>query len=180
MVGSTFTFTTNILRILIVKKLFYILFLLTTINLHAQEDDVKRLELFEDLASQYFDLEDDRVHIINFWATWCAPCVKELPYIDAITEKYPDDVKVTLVSLDFPRQVKKRLIPFMDKHQLKSEVVLLEDGKVNDWIDKVDPSWSGAIPATVVWYQGKKQFYEKEFHSISEVEHIIETIKNRP
>jgi len=146
----------------------------------AQQDDVKRLARFDDLEQGYFNPDDDRVHIINFWATWCAPCVKELPYIDAITEKYGDKVKVTLVSIDFPRQVKKRLIPFLDKHQLKSEVVLLEDGKVNDWIDKVDPSWSGAIPATVVWYQGKKDFYEQEFHSIKEVEDIIESIKNRP
>ncbi len=164
----------------ILKTAFQVFFLLLVITIQAQDEDVKRLEYFNDLATEYFDQDDDRVHIINFWATWCAPCIKELPYIDAITEKYPDDVKVTLVSLDFPRQVQKRLIPFLEKNQLKSEVVLLEDGKVNDWIDKVDPSWSGAIPATVVWYKGKKQFYEKEFHSIAEVEGIIETIKNRP
>ncbi len=144
----------------------------------AQNQDVKTYTEFDALAKDYFDIRDGRTHVINFWATWCKPCIKELPYIDQLTEKYGEDIKVTLVSLDFPRKIKTKLIPFMMQHQLRSEVVLLDDGKVNEWIDKVDPSWSGAIPATVVFKDGEKHFYEKEFHSLEEVENIIIKINN--
>ena len=52
--------------------------------------------------------EDGKTYIINFWATWCAPCVKELPYFEKIKEEYADNnVEVLLVSLDFPKQVEK-------------------------------------------------------------------------
>jgi thiol-disulfide isomerase/thioredoxin len=148
-------------------------------SISAQENEVKVIGEFAQLEKDYFDVRDGKVHLINFWATWCKPCVKELPYIDALTEKYGDDIKVTLVSLDFPRMIETKLIPFLDKHQLKSEVVLLEDGKVNEWIDMVDPNWSGAIPATVLFKDGIKHFYETEFHSAEEVEAIITKINNQ-
>ena len=131
---------------------------------------------FDELSDEYFNISDDKVHIINFWATWCKPCVKELPYMDALNDIYGKDVKVTLVSLDFPRQIESKLIPFMEKNQLKSEIVVLDDGKTNEWINKVDPRWSGAIPATVVFKNGVKHFYEKEFHSQDEVNEIVNKI----
>lgn len=142
-------------------------------SLYSQDYDFKIFKNFSDLESTHFDIRDDRVHVINFWATWCAPCIKELPYLDSLTEKYGDKIKVTLVSLDFPRRIDSALVPFLIKSQLKSEVVLLDDGRANVWIDMVDPGWSGAIPATVVFMNGKKHFYEKEFHSFEEVEEIV-------
>ena len=160
------------------KFLFSFTIALSISSISAQDSQLKVYNTFAELETEYFDVKDGKVHIINFWATWCKPCVKELPYIDALTEKYGDEIKVTLVSLDFPRMVKTKLLPFMDKHQLKSEVVLLDDGKVNEWIDQVDPNWSGAIPATVVFKDGKKHFYVTEFHSTEEVEAIITKINN--
>lgn len=160
------------------KYLLLIAFLSYSSLSYSQDHEVKTYTEFDALAKDFFDIRDGKIHVINFWATWCKPCVKELPYIDQLTEKYGDDVKVTLVSLDFPRKIKSKLIPFMTQHQLRSEVVLLDDGKVNEWIDKVDPSWSGAIPATVVFKDGEKHFYEKEFHSQEEVENIIIKINN--
>ena len=157
--------------------LLLVLSLITITRAVAQDTPVKIYETFESLEKDYFNIEDGKVHFINFWATWCKPCVAELHYIDALTEKYGDDIKVTLVSLDFPRKISAKLIPFMEKNQLKSEVVLLDDGKVNEWINKVDPSWSGAIPISVLFKDGTKHFYEKEFHSMEELDNIITKIK---
>ena len=65
--------------------------------------------------------KSDRLKIVNFWATWCKPCVEELPYIEEIHTAYAEKpVKVILVSLDFPKQIESKLIPFLEKHQLKS------------------------------------------------------------
>jgi thiol-disulfide isomerase/thioredoxin len=161
------------------KHFFFIIFILVGIGkVHSQEIEVQVYKNFAELNEQYFNKSDGKVHVLNFWATWCKPCVKELPYIDALTDKYKNEVKVTLISLDFPRKMDTKLKPFITQHKLISEVVLLDDGKVNEWINEVDPSWSGAIPATVIFYNGKKLFFEKEFHSMAEIEDIIHNIKN--
>lgn len=161
------------------KHYFFIIFIfIGIVKVQSQQVEVAVYNNFADVNQKYFNKADGKVHVINFWATWCKPCVKELPYIDGLTEKYNGDVKVVLISLDFPRKLETKLKPFITQNNLKSEVVLLDDGKVNEWINIVDPSWSGAIPATLIFYNGKKLFYEKEFHSMAELEDAINNIKN--
>ncbi|WP_040559770.1 TlpA disulfide reductase family protein [Kordia algicida OT-1] len=123
----------------------------------AAEIPVLNFEEFE----KYLNIEDDNIHVVNFWATWCAPCVKELPYFEAVNQEYKDkNVKVLLVSLDFNL---KKLNSFLAKNNLQSEKVLLDDPDQNEWIPKVSNEWSGAIPATVIYKKGKRKFYERSF-----------------
>ncbi|MEL6389375.1 MAG: TlpA disulfide reductase family protein [Bacteroidota bacterium] len=107
--------------------------------------------------------------IVNYWATWCAPCIKELPYFEELSASYPD-VKVLLVSVDFAKDHDKRLIPFIDRKQLSLPVIHMADPKANDWIDRIDPDWSGAIPATLFYSGERKQFVEKEYKTFEELE----------
>lgn len=108
--------------------------------------------------------KDDKTYVVNFWATWCAPCVKELPYFEKIHQEYASkNVEVLLVSLDFPDQVDKRLIPFINRKQLQSEVVLLDDVKEDIWIKAIDEDWSGALPATIIYNKNERKFYEQSF-----------------
>ena len=117
---------------------------------------------YEGLES-YLETSEADVHVINFWATWCKPCVKELPHFETIQKQYGDeDVKVILVSLDFPDQ-KERLTHFIEKRNIQSEVLFLDDGDANSWIPKVDVSWSGAIPVTIIYNDEKRSFYERSF-----------------
>ena len=111
---------------------------------------------------------NDTTYVFNFWATWCKPCVEELPGFEALNAKCSGKkIKVILISLDFKSQLNARLIPFVKEKQLKSTVVLLNEPDYNSWIDKVDKSWSGGIPATLLINGKKKQheFYEKDFTS---------------
>lgn len=97
--------------------------------------------------------------VINFWATWCQPCVEELPHFEKLKDKFPDnDIQVILVSLDFKSQLEKKFLPFLRDRNLKSEVVLLADQDVNTWIPKIEEEWDGAIPATIVFQGQKKNF----------------------
>jgi thiol-disulfide isomerase/thioredoxin len=115
---------------------------------------------FEHLLHQ----KNDTVYVINFWATWCVPCVKELPEFEKINANYQNrNVSVLLVSLDMSRDYEKRLLPFIEKHDLKSKVVMLDDPRSNRWIPKVSEDWSGAIPATVIYRNDKRAFYERTF-----------------
>ncbi|WP_299051549.1 TlpA disulfide reductase family protein [uncultured Polaribacter sp.] len=108
--------------------------------------------------------ENNKVYVVNFWATWCAPCVKELPAFEKLGKQYANqNVEVLLVSLDFPKQVDKRLIPFIEKNKLQSKVVLLDDVNEDFWIKAIDSTWTGAIPATLIYNENKRKFYEQSF-----------------
>lgn len=112
----------------------------------------------------YLKTDSEKVYIVNFWATWCAPCIKELPYFDRINQTYRDkNVEVLLVSIDFPKKYESHLKPFIVKHQLKSKVMALNDMDSATWVPGIDPNWSGAIPATLIFNKDKRQFYEQTF-----------------
>lgn len=123
------------------------------------------LEVYDyDGLKPLLNKQDGKVHVVNFWATWCAPCVKELPYFEKINAEYEEkNVEMLLVSLDFPRQYDKSLKPFLKKKDLKSRVVCLDDVDQNRWIPAIDSTWSGAIPATIIYKGDKRKFYEKSF-----------------
>jgi len=94
-------------------------------------------ELEQDLLT---DISPDSTYVINFWATWCGPCIKELPYFEELNAMYSDEAfRQILVSLDDPKKIERKVIPFLTKNKIESEVVLLADGKANSWIDRVDP-----------------------------------------
>ena len=106
----------------------------------------------------------DTTYIVNFWATWCGPCVEELPYFEQLNRNFAGQkVKVVLVSMDFVKDKDKRLVPFVERMKLKNTVWLLNEPDANSWIDRVDPSWTGALPATLILNAQlkKRAFYEK-------------------
>lgn len=108
--------------------------------------------------------KDGKTYVVNFWATWCAPCVKELPDFEKLNKAYASkNVEVLLVSLDFPKQVDKKLIPFIVKKNIQSKVVLLDDINEDVWIKAIDENWTGAIPATIIYNKNKRKFYEQSF-----------------
>ena len=112
----------------------------------------------------FINRDDDTLYVVNFWATWCAPCIKELPYFERIGEEYREKpLKVLLVSLDFPDKITSQVIPFIRKRELRSDVILLDAPDANAWIPEVDPEWSGAIPATLIYRGKKRAFYEQSF-----------------
>lgn len=100
----------------------------------------------------------DTTYVVNFWATWCAPCVKELPNFERLrTANAGKKVKVLLVNLDYVSQLDKKVRPFVKQRELKSEMLLLNETDPNEWIDKVDAKWSGALPFTLIFNNKNKQ-----------------------
>lgn len=122
--------------------------------------------------------QNDTTYVVNFWATWCKPCIEELPNFEKLHANFKNQkVKVVLVSLDLPKQVESNLIPYIKKKHLQSKVVHLKDPDMNAWINKVDPQWSGAIPATIIYKGNKRKFYEQSF-TYEQLQTELEKIKN--
>ncbi len=127
----------------------------------------------------YLHIDDEKLHVVNFWATWCAPCVKELPYFEALSQTYgSDSIDVLLVSLDFPNKYETNLLPFIEKNKLKSAVIALDDTDQNRWIPAINENWSGAIPATLIYKGKKRKFYEQSFTE-AELNKEIEQFLNK-
>lgn len=116
--------------------------------------------------------DENTTYVVNFWATWCAPCVKELPHFEQLNSENKK-VKVVLISLDFKNQYEAKLLPFLKKKAIKSEVVLLTDKDYNTWLPAVDKDWSGSIPATLIIKNGKKVFVEKMFSTYDELNQYV-------
>ena len=115
----------------------------------------------------------DTLFVLNYWATWCAPCVAELPLFDKLQgSQLP--VKVLLVSLDFGDDVIPKLKRFAGEKGIHSEIILLDESNPNDWLGKVSEAWSGALPATSIIYQADNWFKEGVV-TLEEIQTIINT-----
>ena len=66
-------------------------------------------------------------------------------------------------SLDMPSMWEKRLVPYVEKKELRGEVVVLDDPKMNEWIPKISEDWQGGIPATLIYNKEQRTFYERGF-----------------
>lgn len=153
------------------KKIAYVLFLwMLCTGIEAQE--LPTVD-YTQLEKELDEIDTSHTVLINFWATWCAPCVAELPYFKKITEQKPDLVAV-FVSLDFPDQKESTLIPFILENNLPGRHFLLDDPAAHDWVDKVDSRWSGALPATLLLKKQQKYFHEGKFNTYEELEAFLE------
>jgi thiol-disulfide isomerase/thioredoxin len=132
-----------------------------------------------DKIKEIIEKKSDRIQVINFWATWCGPCVKELPLFEKLNAEARPDLRITLVSMDLdldpnPEKVHK----FISRKNIKSEVLILDEADPNSWIDKIAKEWSGALPATLVinTQTGKRKFVEHELKE-GDLEQIISEVQ---
>lgn len=158
------------------KKLFTILLLFFLIHINAAGQSI--IEIDQDQLLEILDRDTDTTYVINFWATWCSPCVKEIPYFEELSlSSKGKKLEVVLISLDFPNRIEKQLLPFLREKSITAKVMLMTDLDYNSWIDKVDESWSGAIPATLIYNRDKRIFLEQELTK-EELNNYVNQISN--
>ncbi|MBX2955778.1 MAG: TlpA family protein disulfide reductase [Cyclobacteriaceae bacterium] len=144
------------------KRVILILSFLIPIGLYAQSAEIVKLRQLQD----HINRETANIKVINFWATWCGPCVKEMPLFEKLGAERKD-VEVTLVSLDLDLNPKPEVVHrFVERKKIQSKVLILDEKDPNSWINQIEKSWSGAIPATIIinGKTGQRKFIEKELH----------------
>lgn len=140
---------------------------------HAQAKMVK-LDNFLEMVQT----PSDKIKVINFWATWCAPCIKEIPLFEKLNQSRTD-VEVTLVSMDIDQDSNpEKIYKFINRKKILSSVLILDEKNPKSWITRVDKAWSGNIPVTLVvnTTNGKRRFVERELKD-GELEQLIDGVK---
>jgi thiol-disulfide isomerase/thioredoxin len=122
-------------------------------------DAVNYTQLFDNIL-----VDDDKLYVVNFWATWCKPCMEELPsFLELDKELRPNShYQMILVSLDKSTSLNTSVSSVVETMNIQPDVLLLDDAKrMNEWIPAINENWDGSIPATAL-YRNKKQL---EFHT---------------
>lgn len=142
----------------------------------AQEVAVVKYEKLQEVIAG----EKDKLLVVNFWATWCGPCIAELPHFMEVNRENKGDAgfKMILVSLDQARQLDK-VKQLITRKKLETEHYLLDDNaRMNEWIPAFDPGWGGGIPATVIYRNGVKAEFVESGLSKTELKNLISKHKN--
>jgi len=146
------------------------------ISLFFYQADNKPIQVYSLEQLQKRVNHNDTLYVVNFWATWCKPCVEELPDFDQASIHFQNKpVKIILASLDFLKD-SLRVQSFIERKKIYSEAILFSAGNPNSWIDMIDASWQGSIPATVMYKNSQKHFFKEGSMNFSELEQQI--IKN--
>lgn len=130
----------------------------------AEKPHIRQIVNYDELKS-VIQKEDEKLYVVNFWATWCAPCVAELPDFMEVNDEFSgaENYQMILVSLDNANDFEPSIKPFLLEKKIGADVYLLNDNKrMNYWISDIDENWSGAIPATVIYKNGKKLFFKED------------------
>jgi thiol-disulfide isomerase/thioredoxin len=138
-------------------KILIVAFLLSFVCMQQKIEVVT----FAQLQNHIEDKKSDTLYVVNFWATWCKPCVQEMPFFEEAAKNFATQkVKVIYVSLNSAKEL-AGVEKFIQSKNIQNKVLLLNATNPNDWIDNVDASWSGSIPATVMYKNGEKIFFKE-------------------
>lgn len=155
------------------KKIVYLLGFVAMLSC-SQQPASQATIIKRDGFKKLLDTPKEKVQVINFWATWCAPCVEELPAFEKLLSEYDDKIELTLVSLDDANKLDTKVNPFLKKENIQATVYLLDDPYAAEWIPMVDAHWDGAIPVTLIKSGSQSRFYNQEF-SYDELEKALKT-----
>ena len=124
-----------------------------------------------------FNNHNDTTYLINFWATTCPPCLKELPMFEKVAENHVNDkFKIVLISIDDKKRIEKYVIPFLKKNNIQNDVFSLLDDNFNIWTAKINNEWYGALPYTLIYKNSNKKYYFGAFKGVDDIEKEVKQL----
>jgi thiol-disulfide isomerase/thioredoxin len=154
-------------------KIFFTAICFLMLNYKSTAQEIKKIKA-DDLKS-YIEKSDHPL-IVNFWATYCTPCIQEIPYFQTETKKYTSEgVELILVSLDLPDFYPAKISSFVKKEKFTAPVMWLNESNADYFCPKIDKNWTGGIPSTL--FVNNKTHYHKFFERQLTEPQVEENIK---
>ena len=154
------------------KQVLFLALLFWIIEIDAKAEESPPIITITEL-DKILSIRSDTTYMVHFWATWCVPCVKELPEIEKIARELADKkLKVILISFDFEKSIETKLVPFLQSKNITSQVLVLKQERGYEWLERINSGWSGALPATIIYNSETLQFHEKSFE-YSELKELL-------
>lgn len=118
-------------------------------------------KLDEEGLSNLISERNGKVLFLNVWATWCVPCVEEFPDLVKLHNAFArHPVEVVGISADFDDEIESKIVPFLRKQKVPFRVYVASFKHQEDFINGVNRSWSGALPASlIVDAKGERKFF---------------------
>lgn len=139
-----------------------LLFILALGYIKAEGQDIPKWKI-SDLET--YIKKSDKPTVVNFWATFCKPCIEEIPHFQKLVKQYEKEgVQLLLVSLDMKEMYPEKIKIFADKFKFTAPIVFLDETNADIFCPKVDEKWSGGIPASLFINNktGYRKFFEEE------------------
>lgn len=122
----------------------------------------------------FFHKKTDSVYLINFWATTCPPCLKELPWFETLASEFEHEkLRMLFINTDGKSHLEDRLFPFLERRKIDLPMVALTDPNANKWTEAVNPNWYGALPYTIIYNKQKRAYY---FGAFDNYEHLKQEV----
>lgn len=145
-------------------------------NAYTQES-LKPIKVYKDFdlfEKEVLDKTNETPTLINFWATWCVPCMEEMPLLlEAFRDAKYDHVNFVFVSMDFQKDIESKLREYITKENIISNTVVLAAPKSNQWINQVSEEWTGALPFTMIINQSKGVTHEGKLKSMQQLKEMF-------
>lgn len=152
-----------------------IAWLMSLLSVFALNQSYNVSEISLEQLQQAHVKDNDTLYVVNFWATWCKPCVAEMPFFEKAAETFGNQkVKIVFVSLNYPREI-AAVDKFVKQKNIHLPCYVLNAGSPNVWIDGIEKEWSGSIPATIMYKGGKKVYFREGDFTQNELDSIIKT-----
>jgi len=141
------------------------------------EKTAPSLQVVNDFSTieHLFHQNNDTTYLLNFWATTCPPCLREIPLFEKmIEEKKGQKFKIILFNTDGETKIEKRVIPYLNKQNLHAQLIAVTDPYANRWTGVVNPDWYGSLPYTIIYRGDKRKYYNESFESYEELKKEID------
>lgn len=136
------------------------------------QPQIVRYQSWDELVA--LSVKNSKPLVVNFWATWCRPCVEELPEFFDLCTQHADSVKVVLVNMDFESKVATVVEPFIRRRNFTCEVARLPHHLEDAFIQSVSGTWSGALPFTVILKNGHILYEQEDRITAREILDILQ------
>jgi thiol-disulfide isomerase/thioredoxin len=144
------------------RTILFIILILVSVTFGQVGKSISVELLDKDKLERIISDRNDKILLINIWATWCIPCREEFPELVRLSESYKNNLDIFAISVDFEDELNSKVLPFLESVNVNFPVYISNFNKDEELIKFFNLDWNGALPATFIYNARGKQIQNLE------------------